>query len=177
MTSRRDFLKVGTVAVAASALPTTPPVAAFAEAAPVPAAIVPAKLSPYGNYVWEWFVSNDGETYYEPFPTKEEALEYARRSEYSLIAECQMQDFDLSIPAWVILERLDENNYERIGDGEGIQCTPAQDRDLEAMVQKAIEAWVVKHNINITAWSFGATKNQQAVSETPAPLCEDRHEA
>jgi len=137
------------------------PAAEAAAALPVQ----PAKLTPYGNYVWQWFVSNDGETYYEPFPTKEEAIEYAKQSEYSLIAECMQQDFDLGVPAYWIIEHINDSNMERIGEGEGIECTAAQERDLEAMVQKAIEAWVVKHNISITAWSFDGVRNETAVPD------------
>lgn len=165
MTSRRDFLRVSTTAAAAAMLPAVAVEAA--PEAPIAGPVTPAKLTPYANYVWQWFVSNDGETYYEPFPTKEEAIEYAKQSDYCLIAECMQQDFDLGIPGYWIIEHINNNNMERIGEGEGIECTPAQERDLEVMVQKAIEAWVVKHNISITAWSFDGVRNETSVEHTP----------
>jgi hypothetical protein len=162
---RRTLLKSAAAASAAAIVP-----AVAVEAAPVVAEVAapiqaPAKLSPYGSYVWEWFVSNDGETYYEPFPTKEEAMEYARSSEYSLVAECIQQDFDLGISGYWLLDHINDQNYELIGEGEGVECTSEQERDLEAMVQRAIEAWVVKHNISLTAWSFAGVRNETAVEE------------
>jgi len=161
---RRSLLKSAAALSAAAAIPT---VAVEAAAPAIPAAIVPQPLNvkPYANYVWEWFVSHDGCTYYEGFATKEEALEYAQKCDYSLIAECMQQDFRLEVDGWRILEDLNETNYDLIGEGEGIECTNEQRLDLEAMVNRAIEAWVVKHGINITAWSFDGTRNETDVPE------------
>lgn len=164
---RRSLLKAAVVLPAAAAVPVASIPDAVADViseppAPV-ASIASIKANPYVNYVWQWFVSNDGETYYEGFETKEAAIEYAKQSEYCLIAECVQQDFRLSIDGYWLLEQLNDNNMELTGEGEGIECTPAQERDLEHMVQKAIEAWVVKHNISITAWSFDGVRNKESV--------------
>lgn len=158
---RRSLLKS-----AAALRPYSPTAAAVAATEPAALAplVQPVKASPYASYVWEWFVSHDGETYYEGFPTKEEAIKYAQQSEYSLVAECRQQDFRLDISGDWIVERLNEDNYELIGEGDGIDCTSAQQADLERMVGRAIEAWVVKHGINITAWSFEETKNQTEIA-------------
>lgn len=161
---RRSLLKS---AAALSATAAVAPVATIADAAPAAEVITPANLTPYANYVWEWFVSHDGETYYEGFPTKEEALAYAKQEEYALVAECKQQDFCLELQGWRILEQLNDDNMEMMGEGEGIEATPAQERDLEDMVRRAIEAWVVKHGIRITAWSFADTQNETKV-EAPA---------
>lgn len=159
---RRTLLKSAAAIPAAAMVPALSSVASAIEPA---APVTPAQLRPYANYVWQWFVSHDGETYYEAFPTKEEAIQYAQQCEYSLIAECIQQDFDLSVDAYSILERIDDNNMELIGEGEGIQCSSAQASDLEKMIQKAIEAWVVKHNIDLTAWSFGGVRNETDVPD------------
>jgi hypothetical protein len=172
MATRRDFLKVGVAATAAGLAPAvSAEVGVISEpiAAPPPVP-TPVKLRPYADYVWEWFVSHDGDVYYEAFPTKEEAIEYAQRCDYSIIAECIQQDFRLDVDGWRIIENLNDSNMELIGDGEGIECTADQERDLERMVQQAIEAWVVKHNINITAWSFDGTKNKMLVPERDASV-------
>ena len=157
MTSRRDFLKT---AAAAAAVP-------VAVSIPVPAAqaVVPAVVpKPYSNYVWEWFVSNDGEIYYESFETAEQAIEYAKQCDYSIVAEAKRQDFDISIDGWRILEQLNDDNYEQVGEGEGITCTKEQVNDLSRMLTQAFEAWVVKHGIDISAWSFGDIRNNQRVA-------------
>ncbi|MGY4621995.1 hypothetical protein ACVWZ4_007222 [Bradyrhizobium sp. USDA 4472] len=163
---RRSLLKSAAALSAAAALPaaTSAPAAIAADAA-VPAVVAPLKANPYTNYVWEWFVSHDGETYYEGFPTKEEALQYAQQCDYSLIAECHQQDFRLDIDGYWLIDHLNDANCDLIGEGDGIEATNEQRLDLEKMVQSAIEAWVVKHNIKITAWTFDGTQN-----ETNVPL-------
>lgn len=161
---RRTLLKTVAVLPATALIPAIP---AVAETAQMATPIAPLSVRPYADYVWQWFVSHDGETYYESFPTKEEAVQYAQQCDYSLIAECMQQDFRLGVDGYRLIEELNESNYDLIGEGEGIECSNAQRVDLENMVQKAIEAWVVKHNINITAWSFDGTRN-----ETDVPLPE-----
>jgi hypothetical protein len=133
---------------------------------PTPTVVASVKANPYTKYVWQWFVSHDGETYYEGFETKEEAVKYAQQCDYSLVAECVQQDFRLNIDGYRLLEELNESNYDLIGEGEGIECTNDQRLDLEKMVQQAIEAWIVKHNIDITAWSFDGVRNQ---TDVPLP--------
>lgn len=163
---RRSLLKSAAALTATAALPAAPVNAAIVADAVEVAPVVPLKASPYANYVWEWFVSYDGETYYESFPTKEEAIKYAQQCEYSVVAECIQRDFRLDISGYWLLEHLNDNNMELIGEGEGIECTPEQEKDLEKMVQRAIEAWIVKHNINITAWSFDGVRNE---TDVPPP--------
>jgi hypothetical protein len=154
---RRTLLKSAAALSAAVVVPVT-----IAEAAP--AVVQPLKLSPYVNHVWQWFVSHDKEVYYEAFETMEQAIEYGKACGYSFVAECQQQDFRLEVDAERVLEWLNEDNYEQIGEGGGVECTSAQQRDLSDMLTRALEAWVVKHSINITAWSFADTKNETTVS-------------
>lgn len=166
---RRSLLKSVAVLTAAASAP-----GALVDAlapGPIIAAPIPLKVSPYANHIWQWFVSNDREVYYEAFETKEQAIEYARACDYSFVAECQQQDFRLEVDGERVLERLNEDNYEQIGEGEGVECTSAQTRDLSDMLTRALEAWVVKHSINITAWSFAETKNETEVKAVTSANC------
>lgn len=165
---RRQLLKTALAAPVVAAVP----VATSIEAPAIPLTApgpTPANLKPYADYIFEWFVSHDGETYYEAFPTKKDAEEYARLCDYSIIAECRPQDFDLTVNAGRVIEDIDENNYERIGDGDGIgvRCTDEQEADLGMMLTRAMEAWVVKHNIDIRAWSFGDVRDEVRVDMFP----------
>jgi hypothetical protein len=160
---RRKLLKTTIAATAATALPIADTIAPII-AAPAASPIMPINSKPYINYVFEWFVSYDGEVYYEGFATRDEAERYAKQCGYSLIAECKPQDFDIRIYGGDIIERLNEDNYELIGEDDGIICTSEQEGDLTKMLTRAFEAWVVKHNIDIRAWSFDTVRNQTAVA-------------
>jgi TAT (twin-arginine translocation) pathway signal sequence len=162
-TSRRAFIKTAAAVPAALAIG-APPLPDAAVAAPVTAAKV---VSPYTDYPWQWWCSHDDDTYYEAFPTMEEAIEYAKKNEFSIVAECCQQDFYLSVEGCDIIELLDGHNEEIIGEGEGIQCTTEQEKDLGAMVTAAIEAWVLKHNIDITGWTFGGVRNKIKIPQVP----------
>lgn len=156
--SRRAFMK------GAAALPAAGAIGALGMREVVQAAEVATPVSPYTNYPWQWFVSSDGDEYHDVFNTMQEAVEYAKQCQYSIVAECQQQDFDLSISGNTIIEWLDDNNYDTRGDCEGIECTNEQAKDLENMVTAAIEAWVVKHKISITAWTFAGVRNKTNIS-------------
>ncbi len=167
---RRSLLKSAAALTATAAIPSAAAQAVAVESAPVAPLVTPAKLSPYADYVWEWFVSHNGEVYHEGFPTKEEAVAYAQQCDYAIVAECKPQDFDLSIDGEWLLEHLDEQNYDRIGGGDGIAATQAQRAELGDMVTRAIEAWVVKNNIDIRAWSFGGHQNETRVDLPTHPV-------
>lgn len=156
-TSRRAFIQAG-AAIPAAAI-------AAAVNAPLITATV-AAACPYTDYAWQWFVSHDGDTYHDRFDTVEAAIEYARKCQYTVVAECKPQDFSLEVEGLEILELLDGNNEDMRGEGEGIECTQGQEDDLGKMVTAAIEAWVVKHNIAITAWTFGGVRNTIKLGET-----------
>lgn len=166
-TSRRSLLKGAAVIPAAAAVATSGLGTAATEAAALP---VPP--TPYTEYPWRWFVSHDKEVYHDDFDTLEDALRYAQSSEYAYVAECRQQDFDLSLDGWQAIDYLNDQNGDRIGEGEGIECTPEQERDLDKMLTAAVEAWVVKHKIKITAWSFAETRNLTEVPEPAIPRTE-----
>ena len=137
----------------------------YGAAAIAPAVAVPAAAAP--SYPWQWWFSYDGgDVYTEWFETKEEAIEHARNSGGGLVAECQQQDFHLRVEGDTILEILDGQNEEAIGEGDGIECTSEQADDLGKTVSDAIEAWAQKHKINLTAWTFGGVRNKIEVPDT-----------
>jgi hypothetical protein len=73
-------------------------------------------------------------------------------------------------------EDLDEANAERLdGDGDGRvidEVTPDQERDLENMVNDAIEAWVAKHGLEETPWAFEETRNEELYIAQPKETAE-----
>lgn len=151
-TSRRAFLKTAAavpIAAAATSFPDLP-----IGAAPIPSAPIPVE------HPFEWYFSYDGETYNEGFRTKDAALDFLKREGEGLIAECQRQDFDLDIEGSEILEVLYGHNEEAVGEGEFIDCTSEQERDLGDMVTETIYTWARKHKIDLAAWTFGVVRNQ-----------------
>ena len=168
MTTRRAFLKVGGAAAAAALSPLPAPAAEPALITGEMAATL-APPSPYTTYPWKWMISHDGETFFEEFASQAEAIEEAKGyGEGMVVAECQQQDFDLRVRGDYILEQLYQNNEDIIGDGEFFdsECTPEQVKDLGKMVTAAIEAWAVKNKLSLTAWMFGASRNETTIEAT-----------
>lgn len=153
-TRRAVLLGGGAVAVATVATPYI----LGAEAA-VAVGIAPA-VPVAAAYPWEWWFSYDGYSYYESFKSKEGALEYLKDTGEGMIAECQRQDFDLTIDACEILERLQESNEDTIGDGDFLDYTREQENDLGEMLTRTMKEWVRKHKIKTTAWTFGDVRNE-----------------
>jgi len=138
--------------------------------AAAPAVAIASKLAvtetvaaalPLPEYPYEWMFSGDGgEIFGEIFDTKEQALQHLAREGYGMIAECQRQDYDLELDGHSIIEMIDGQNEERMGDeGCSVDATKEQTEDLGKMVSATIEAWANKHNINRTAWAFGHVRN------------------
>lgn len=152
-TRRAVLLGGGAAAVAAVAAPYV----LGAEAA-VAVEIAPAAVA--AAYPWEWWFSYDGYNYCENFKSKESALKYLKYTGEGMIGECQQQDFDLTIDACEILERLQESNEDTIGEGDFLDYTREQENDLGEMLTRTLEAWVRKHKIKTTAWTFGGVRNE-----------------
>jgi hypothetical protein len=139
-------------------------------------ALIEALPTPLPAYPFKWWFSYDGVWYSDECDTKEEAL--ARLADYGegLIAECQRKDYDLDLSGDEIIEMLYGQNEEAIGEGEFLETTSEQVRDLGKMVSTAIEQWVRKHKIDTSAWSFGAVRNKIKFESIPelknASLCE-----
>ena len=69
-------------------------------------------------------------------------------------------------------QALDDANYDNLdhdGDGTVIDTvTPEQERDLESMVNDAIEAWIKKHSLETEPWVFAETRNEEFYVVQPA---------
>lgn len=162
-TSRRTFLKTAAAIPAVSIIGGAPShvAAAASPAADIPVAVATA-------YPFRWWVSSDGgEMFHTECETRDEAIREARGYGGSIIAECQQQDFDLGLTGDNVIEQLYSQNEEIIGDGDFIQCTKEQTKDLGDMVTAAILAWADKHNIHTTAWTFGDVRNREEIGEGP----------
>jgi len=171
MTTRRDVFKI---AAGAAATATAASVPAIVEAAPIAEAAAVLPATPYTDYPWKWFCTYDGEIYYDPFETFEDAMESAKESDYSGVALCQEQDFDLTLHGDWVLEHLCDRNEELMNeDGDFLKCTPEQEKDLTQMLTATIEQWVMKHQISIKAWAFRHVKNETEVSHETTNLWEE----
>src|SRR6185369_11385951 len=120
-TTRRRFLQSAAVAPAVAAATAIPTVAAEPIAAVV--------AQPH-EYMW-YFSGDGGERYGEIFNTRDQALEFLKHEGYGLIAECQKQDYRLDIDGGDVIDMLYGQNEDYMDeDGEFIDCTPEQTRDL-----------------------------------------------
>lgn len=152
--TRRAFLKTAIAVPAAAAVASVP-----ALAATVP---MTAAAAPVAEYPFRWWLSTcGGELFSEQFDSKEQALAMLDEYGYGMIAECQQQDFYLAVHGDDIIEMLYGQNEDMMGeDGDFLDVKPEQVTDLGVMVTDAIRAWVGKHNIATTAWTFGQIRNQ-----------------
>jgi hypothetical protein len=161
--SRRAFVKTA----GAAATVAIPAVAAVEPTAMVDGV---AGLAAAPKHPFKWWVSVDGETYHDQCETREEAVEIAKGYGKATIAECRQADFDLRITDDDIYSVLEAANEEAIGDGDFIEWTREQGEELEREVNAVISAWAARHNINRTAWLFGAVRNEEKiVAETERP--------
>jgi hypothetical protein len=111
-----------------------------------------------------------GEVYHTDCNTREEAIEVAKQYGGGLIAECQQQDFDLGLTGDDIIECLYGQNEGAVGEGDFIECTREQCKDLGDMVTDAILAWAEKHKISLTAWTFEVVRNKETVVVEPVSI-------
>lgn len=123
------------------------------------------------KYQWQWRVSTDrGESFGQPFATREDAAAYARGYGGGLIAETLQGDFDLSIDGSDILLQLGEGNAERCNeDGDFLDSTPEQDLDLGVMLTATISEWARKHAIDTRAYVFAAVRNEKVIRDELEP--------
>ena len=155
MFTRRGILKATAALPVAAVLPAT--TQATPEVLPTTNAIVPGITRTI--HPWRWWVSYDQEVCYEGFDTREEAVEYAKHSEYPYVLECKQQDFSLELDADEILEMLYDHQYDLVGEGEFIESTKEERKDLSERLTKVMYEWATEHRISLTAWSFAASRN------------------
>jgi hypothetical protein len=138
MSRRATLIGAGAAIVGLNTKPTLAAESVIAEA-----------TAPLPKFPFKWWHSYDGEIYQEQFDTKEQALAYLKECGGGMIAECQQGNYDIDVGGWDIIELLNGQNEDKIGEGEFIDCTDEQARDLGKMVSQAIEDWVKKHKIDI----------------------------
>jgi hypothetical protein len=156
MKSTRRVILLGGGAAAAVAV-----VAPYGLGAEAAVTVEVAPLAPAAAaYPWEWWFSYDGYSYGEQFGSKEAALKYLEETGEGMIAECQQQDFDLTIDACEILEKLRDSNEDTVGEGDFLEYTLEQENDLGEMLTRTMEEWVRKYKIKTTAWTFGGVRNE-----------------
>ena len=120
---------------------------------------------------YQWWMTHNEEEYFNPCETREEALTMAREEGYPVIAECLKGDFNLTVDADNVLQRLGEQNEENTNeDGDFIDCTRTQLDDLSAMLTETLRAWAVKHDIKTEAWAFVDIRNIEKVEPEVAAI-------
>jgi secreted PhoX family phosphatase len=162
---RRAFLK------GCAAVPLTAAIGVDATIAAAPSAAAAGYAAMLPAHPWRWWFRYSGwgydEVFIKQFDTKEAAMEYLSRKGDGVIAECQRQDFDLTLDGESVFEML-------MGQNEGIIDASEEDvKDLGVMVSDAIEAWVRKHKIDVSACIFGGVRNEikfEDISDTPERL-------
>lgn len=103
-------------------------------------------------YYWQCETHFNG-----PYPSREDAIEAGKKDceDYSFnVQQADTQDYCLSMAGCDVIEELYGQNEDLIGEGDFIEPTPEQERDLGKMVTAAIYAWVEKHNIDTKAWAL-----------------------
>ena len=165
--NRRKFLQSGSLGVAAASLPVAAATVTLAQGtALLGEAAAPLAVKTVVKYPFRWWVSHDGETYFDECETREEAVAIAANYRGgALIAECQQQDFDLRIDGWGLYELMQESNSELIGEGDFIDASSEQIDELENAVNAVIAAWAEKHRLNRAAWQFAETRNKEKIEE------------
>lgn len=151
ITTRRKLLQAASVA----------PIALSGTVVPAAVAALPVAEPTAHEFVWRY--SHDGgERYGEMFDTKEQALKYLKEYGFGrgCISECKQQDYSLEVDGDQIWELLYGQNEDRMDeDGEFIDYTESQMRDLGDMVTATIKQWAAKHKIATTAWKFDEVRN------------------
>lgn len=157
--ARRAFLKMTSV------LLTIGSTASLAEGSSYLHGIAGEALLQPKEYPWKWWVSSDeGEVYHTQCESYSEALKVAQDHGGGLIAECRRQDFDTRVRGDDMLELIDGQNEDLMGeDGTGIECTAEQTMELGRMVSATIEAWAQKNKIDLAAFQFGGVRNKTVI--------------
>lgn len=132
-----------------------------------------------GNFRWWMAIGKGPESYTGPYDSREQAVmqalsEDGRECGYTIVeADSSKAGHDVFCADWT-LERYEECNEECWGeDGADIEATPAQKRDLEAMLAAALEAWFDKHGNRPRPWAFGTMRNEEYVPPEPLPATRD----
>lgn len=133
-----------------------------------------------GVFRWYWQTGTGDcpETYQGPCDTRDEAIATAR-SDDGIAFGFVIVEADREVPrcdifqADRVLDDYTESNEECWGeDGADVQCTSAQERDLEAMLAATFDAWFKKHDLSQRGWSFSTLRNQETFQPAKADAAE-----
>lgn len=122
-----------------------------------------------GVFWWWWQIGTDNcpETYRGPCETREQAIAEAQAEEGNELGFV-LVEADREVPSCEIfradrvLDDYGEHNEECWGeDGADVQCTGAQERDLEEMLAATFDAWFKKYKISQRGWCFATQRNQE----------------
>lgn len=119
---------------------------------------------------WNWWVSDHffGD-WIGPFETKEEAIAEGRAAyggAQIVVCEALEQYIDLNVfNDYGVAEAIAENNDECASpDGDVLpNVTSDQYKGLADMLNKTAYQWAEKHGINLRAWAFAATRNEETI--------------
>ena len=161
--SRRLLLAGAGAAASAAAVPVAALPAAPAVATDL-LALAMQPIQPLPDLPWSWWTSDpfDGDTYQNEADTREEALENLAL-EGGHIIEARQQWFDLSVSGDDLYEAMMGHNDDAIGEGDFIEATDEQLKELADAVNLVIAAWADKHKLNDVAWRFAETRNREKI--------------
>lgn len=99
------------------------------------------------RYCYSW----DGEDYIGYYATEKEALEVARfeaANEEVYIGVCTEQELRWSSMTETIIERIEENLYDDVGeDAERFYVSAEDEKDLQMRLDNAVKSWIKDRNI------------------------------
>ena len=121
---------------------------------------------------WKWWSGTNDEWYSQSHETREEAIQ-SLEGEGGYIIEARQDPVPLSgyFRADDFLERADETlSGSDLGHPDGdilFECSPEQERDLEARVRAAIDAWQEANGLKFVPAMFTASRNAEYVEPDP----------
>ena len=115
---------------------------------------------------WKWYSgSNDEEFCHGPFDTRDEAVD-ALDGYGGFVIEARKDDLRLSAQFSVeaFFEAAEESVYDLSNEGDPIfDASSDQERDLQARVRAAIDAWQDAHGLKFVPWCFAASRNEERI--------------
>lgn len=128
---------------------------------------------------WQWWAGTNDEWFtYGPFATRQEALDEALSDGVEGVFLVEALNPPLRLADWVeayrLLERAEEviSDSDRVAaendDGPFFECTPEQEKDLKARIERACDDWQAAHGLVFTCKTFDRQRNNEYVP-LPAP--------
>lgn len=128
---------------------------------------------------FQWWYSTDGERYFGPHATRDEAIEAGRAAliealgddiEGSSLDVCearQLDESDITVDADDVLQCL-ETTYEEDLDPEDddrlVDCTAEQRAALTECLTEAFRGWLADNGLRCRFWNFHEARNEEKVA-------------